>query len=39
MLGSLRNGELAVVEAAGHLSNVERPEVVSGALVAFVSRS
>jgi pimeloyl-ACP methyl ester carboxylesterase len=39
MLGSLRHGELAVVDAAGHLSNVERPHVVSAALVAFAGRS
>jgi len=36
MLSSLAGARLAVVEDAGHLANVERPDVVSGALVEFV---
>jgi pimeloyl-ACP methyl ester carboxylesterase len=39
MLASLRRGELAAVEGAGHLANVERPDAVSIALVDFAGRA
>ena len=37
MLDCFAEGWLAVIEGAGHLSNVERPEAVNGVLVDFVS--
>lgn len=37
MLDALADGWLSVIDGAGHLSNVERPEAVSGVLVDFVA--
>ncbi|MEI6361693.1 MAG: alpha/beta hydrolase [Actinomycetes bacterium] len=37
MLACLRGARLVAVEGAGHLANVERPDVVAGALVGFAA--
>ncbi len=37
MLGRLALGDSAVIERAGHLANVERPEAVAAALRSFVT--
>lgn len=37
MLEQLTQGELVVVEDAGHLANVERPDIVAEALVSFAA--
>lgn len=39
MLEALPRGEAAVIEGAGHLSAVERPDAVSGALLAWLERA
>jgi pimeloyl-ACP methyl ester carboxylesterase len=38
MHGRIPGAELAVIEKAGHLSNLERPEQFSRVLAAFLSR-
>ena len=38
MHGRIPGAELAVIEGAGHLSNLEQPEQFSRALAAFLSR-
>jgi pimeloyl-ACP methyl ester carboxylesterase len=38
MLASLSDAKLVVVEKAGHLANVERPDAVTAALLGFLTR-
>lgn len=39
MMGALVDGSLSIVEAAGHLALIERPDVVSDAIVQFAARA